>query len=349
MKGITVIRSLTLAILAAACVAIAVPAAAQTKGSIKGRVLGPDGKLVVECDVIIENVSDKSVPPLILKTDQDGIFSSDSIPMGQYMVTGRKDKLIGSRKDPVTVHANDMMDTGDLKLHVGTADELKKYSEEDVAKIKAKNEKSAKFNTALEGANKAHAAGDFDGAIAKYNEIAGLDPTCVKCYLNIGNIYLDDKKDPDNAEKAYLKAIDLSQAPGTDVDAATKAGPYAKLAEIYNKEKKFDDAAKMSAKANEIQEAAGGAAGGGGGGSATALYNQGVALWNANKFPEAEAAFAKAVKVDPKMADAFYQLGMCQVNQNKLTEAKGNLQQYLKLAPTGPNAATAKAIVDSIK
>ena len=53
--------------------------------------------------------------------------------------------------------------------------------------------------------------------------------------------------------------------------------------------------------------------------------------------------------MDPKMAEAYYQLGMTQVNQNKLPEAKASLQQYLKLAPRGPNAATAKAIVDSIK
>ena len=347
MKGITVVRSLTLAILAAACVAIAVPAAAQTRGSIKGRVLGPDGKLVTECEVTIESVTDKTATPRILKSDQDGIFSSDSIPMGQYLVSGRKDKLIGSRKDAVTVRANDMSDIGDLKLHIGTPEELKKVTAEDAAEVAKKNEKVAKFNTTLDAATKARAAGDFDGAIAKYNEVAALDPTCGNCYVNIGNIYLDDKKDPDNAEKAYLKAIEINDASGSTADATTKAGPYAKLAEIYNKARKFDEAAKMSAKANEIQESAAGP--GGGGGNATSLYNQGVSLWNANKFPEAEAAFAKAVKLDPKMAEAYYQLGMTQVNQNKLPEAKTSLQQYLKLAPTGPNAGTAKAIVDSIK
>ncbi len=346
MRGI--IRSLALMFLAAACVAIAVPAAAQTRGSIKGRVLGPDGKLVVECEVIIENVSDKSLPPLILKTNQDGIFSSDSIVMGQYLVSGRKDKLIGARKDPVMVRAGDMADSGDLKLHIGTPDELKKYTDEDVAKVKAKNDKAAKFNTTLEAATKARTAGDFDGAIAKYSEVAGLDPTCGNCYVNIGNIYLDDKKDLDQAEKAYLKANEIFEAPGSTADAASKAGPYNKLAEIYNKQKKFDEAAKMSAKANEIEEA-GGAAAGGGGGNATSLYNQGVALWNANKFPEAEAALSKSVKLDSKQTEAYYLLGMCQLNLNKQTEAKASLQQYLKLAPTGPNAATAKAIVDSIK
>ena len=40
---------------------------------------------------------------------------------------------------------------------------------------------------------------------------------------------------------------------------------------------------------------------------------------------------------------------MTLVNQNKIPAAKPNLEMYLKLAPDGPNAATAKAILDTIK
>ena len=122
-----------------------------------------------------------------------------------------------------------------------------------------------------------------------------------------------------------------------------RAGAYNGLAGVYNKQKKFDAASQMSAKAAELSATAEG------GGDATALYNAGVSLWNAQKFPEAQAQFEKAVKLDPKNAEAFYYLAMCQVNQNKLTDAKGNLQTYIKLAPDGPNAATAKAIIESIK
>ena len=48
-------------------------------------------------------------------------------------------------------------------------------------------------------------------------------------------------------------------------------------------------------------------------------YNQGVSLWNAQKFPEAQAQFEKAIKLDPKEAEAYYYLAMCLVNQNKIT------------------------------
>ena len=40
------------------------------------------------------------------------------------------------------------------------------------------------------------------------------------------------------------------------------------------------------------------------------------------RFPKRKAQFAKAVKLDPKIADAHYWLGMALVNQGKLPEAK---------------------------
>ena len=55
---------------------------------------------------------------------------------------------------------------------------------------------------------------------------------------------------------------------------------------------------------------AAGAPGAAGGGNASAVFNQGVILWNAGKIPEAKAQFEQAVKLDPNMADAHYWLGM---------------------------------------
>ena len=49
------------------------------------------------------------------------------------------------------------------------------------------------------------------------------------------------------------------------------------------------------------------------------------------------------------MADAHYWLGMALVNAGTPAEAKPHFETYLKLAPTGQYADTAKAIVASIK
>ena len=48
-------------------------------------------------------------------------------------------------------------------------------------------------------------------------------------------------------------------------------------------------------------------------------------------------------------ADAHYWLGMALVNEGNMAEAGKHMQEYLTLAPNGENAATAKAILDSVK
>ena len=100
----------------------------------------------------------------------------------------------------------------------------------------------------------------------------------------------------------------------------------------------------MSAKANELLGASGDRRR-----SASAIYNQGIIFWNQGKIAEAKAQFAKAVELDPKMADAQYWLGMALVNEGKLPDAKKPFEEYLKLAPTGQYAETAKAMLATIK
>ena len=56
-------------------------------------------------------------------------------------------------------------------------------------------------------------------------------------------------------------------------------------------------------------------------GSASAMFNQGVILWNAGKIADAKKQFEDAVKADPKLADAHYWLGMANLNEGKTPDA----------------------------
>ncbi len=343
MTHTPIVRRLILSAVVAACAAIAVPAVAQdAPGSITGRVLDPQSQPATGAQVTIENTKDTTQEPIIVITNLTGDFATDGLAPGTWQITVVQGKFFAQRKDPVVIASGAKVDAGDIKMHIGTGDEMRKAGDAQKALVAKHNERAAKEQVAIKAADDARDAGNFDDAIAKYTDVAGLLPNCGLCYIRIGDIYLDKKNDPADAEKAYLKAIDLNSA-SSSANPATKAAPYAKLATIYNTESKFDDASKMSAKANELLEA------GGGTGDPTAAYNQGVSLWNAQKMPEAQAQFEKAVKLDPKMAEAYYYLAMTLVNQNKIPAAKPNLETYLKLAPDGPNAATAKAILDSIK
>ena len=158
-------------------------------------------------------------------------------------------------------------------------------------------------------------------------------PKCDACQAKLGDIYVK-KGDQKAAEEAYLKAIEID---------ATKPDYYNALASLYNGEKRFDDAEKMSKKASELAGASAT------GSSPDSVYNQGIILWNQGKIQEAKAQFEKAMELDPKMADAHYWYGMALVNEGKLPDAKKPFEDYLKLAPTGQYADTAKAMLAMIK
>jgi tetratricopeptide (TPR) repeat protein len=197
--------------------------------------------------------------------------------------------------------------------------------------------KTAALKKTFEEGVTASRAGNHDAAIASFQAAAELNPNCFDCYYNIA-FSESQKKDYDKAEAAYKKAIELK---------ADYAEAYSGLANVYNATRKFDQAAAASAKAMELSASApGGAAGGG---TADAMFNQGVILWNAGKIPEAKKQFEGAVAANPNHAESHYQLGMALVNEGNLQGAAAEFEKYLQIAPSGPNAPTAKSLLAQLK
>ncbi len=176
-------------------------------------------------------------------------------------------------------------------------------------------------------------SGDYDGSVVKFNEAIAQAPNCHDCYYNIGFAHMQ-KKEWDKAEVAFKKATELKP----DYAEAWNA-----LSNTYNSQKKLDLALEASANAAKY----GGAPGGGG--SASALYNQGVILWNQSKYAEAKEKFDAAAKADPTYADAHYRLGMANLNLGDMPGAATAFEAYLKAAPTGEYVDQVKGILTSIK
>ena len=236
---------------------------------------------------------------------------------GSYKITATKDKLTASE----TVRVSQGR-PANAKLVLGAARRGGGAGAEAAA--------VAALRKLLDEAIAASNAGKHDEAIAGFTKAIEGNPTCFACYYNIGYNYAQ-KKDYDNAETNYKKAIEMK---ADYVDA------YAGLASIYNAQRKFDEAAAASAKATEFSSTLGG--GNTRGGGADALFNQGVILWNGGKVAEAKKSFESAIQANPNHAEAHYQLGMALVNEGNLAGAATEFETYLKLAPEGPNAATAK-------
>lgn len=299
--------------------AMALPAAAQSTGMVRGVVKDATGKLVEGAKIVIE--AEGNNRRFETKSDKKGEFIQIGLAPGQYKVTAEKDKVV-SAPSPINVRVS-----GGAPLTLVLGGGGGGVSPEAAAK-------TAELKKTFEEGVAASRAGNHDEAIVKFMRAAELNANCFDCYYNIA--YSEaQKKDLEKAEAAYKKAIELK---------ADYAEAYGGLANIYNMQRKFDEAAAASAKSMELSSS-----GAAGGGNADAMFNQGVILWNAGKIPEAKKQFEAAIAAKPEHAEAHYQLGMALVNEGNLAGAGAEFERYVQLAPNGPNAATAKGILATIK
>jgi tetratricopeptide (TPR) repeat protein len=289
------------------------PAALAQSTMVKGKVIGADKEPIAGVQITIESLG--GVPrKLQTKTDRRGEFIQLLTESGPYRITAT-DPKIGSA-------------SADTKVSLGRVSELVIVL---VPSTAANNDaKAAELKKAFEEGVQASRAGQHDAAIGKFQAALALQPSCFDCHFNIGVAQMA-KKDEKAAEAAWKQALELK----ADYAEALNA-----LSTLYNNQKRFDEAAAMSAKA---------ASAGGGAGNADATFNQGIILWNQGKIAEAKTKFEETIKLNPSHPDAHYQLGMALLNEGKLPDAVGAFESYLKLAPDGQYAAQAKGMIAQLK
>ena len=302
----------SLVTLALAVVLMTASSALAQSTMIKGKVVDAKGTPLVGVAIAIEAVG--GTRKLTTKTDKRGEFIQLLTESGQYRVTATDEKAgVGQTELRVNLgrvsEANLVLAPATSANNDAKAAELKKAFEEGVA---------------------ASRTGNHDAAIAKFQAALAVSPACFDCQFNIGVAQLA-KKDDKAAEEAWKKALELK----ADYAEALNA-----LSTLYNNQKRFDEAAAMSAKA---------AAAGGAGGGADAIFNQGIILWNQGKIAEAKVKFEETIKANASHADAHYQLGMALLNEGKLPEAVSAFESYIKLDPTGQYSTQAKGMIAQLK
>lgn len=148
----------------------------------------------------------------------------------------------------------------------------------------------------------------------------------------------DKAKQYDKSIADYQKAITADPA---------NAGYVNSLGAVYNHMGKPDQALQEFQKAAQMDPA----------GAARYYFNMGAVEMNTGKVDEAAADFKKATTIDPNDADAYFEeaqalIGKATTDANgKVVPAPGTveaLQQYLKVAPTGPYAAQAQQMLDTL-
>jgi tetratricopeptide (TPR) repeat protein len=325
----TLIRPVVVGVACAAALAAATPAFAQ-KGTLKGYVIQENGDPAAQVRVNFVSVDDPNKKASAL-TDRFGQFLRNNLDPGLWNLEAERFGKI-ARFHKVTVKPGQTREIANMVLRDPSAPPVVEETTMTADEAEKRRARIEELKTLFAQAEASVNTGDYADALAKLNEVAAEVEKCAACYARMGDVYRR-QGDLAAAEKAFKQAIDFDPA---------MPDAYSALATIYNEQRRYDEAAAMSAKATDLSGAAGS-------GDGTAAFNQGVILWNQSKFPEAGEAFDKARKADPKMADAHFRFAMAMVNQGKLAEAKEPLETYLKLAPNGDHAAEAQELLKVIK
>jgi len=346
------------------------PVVAQNSGTVKGVCKDLEGKPIAGGVVVYENVDNGQ--KYTIKTNNKGEYFSLGLSPGKYKVTLYKtpdDQKAGKE----TFHVGGFQ----VQLDENTLDFDLKKEQENAAKgqgltpeqMKQRQEAEAKqqkevntvksLNEKLNAAKTAADAGDYDTAIADLNDANQMDPSRDLIWFKLGDYYrISAPKQTDPAEKqkrldsavaAYQKAVDLKKAVTNDKDpnaAKNLAAYYNNLADAYYKAKKIDDAVKTYELAAQTDPSS----------VAQSYFNIGAVLTNSGRPDEANAAFDKCIAADPTRAEAYYQkglnlLGKATLQGDKTIAPPGTaeaFQKYLELAPTGPNAQSAKDLLASL-
>lgn len=337
--------------------------------AIAGDVKGADGQMVKGAQILIERQDMKGTYKGA-KTDKKGHYIYNGLPFpGTYtvsvMVDGQKvDEQTGVRTqlgDPVAVNF-DLKEVADKQkaqqaataAGEATADQergmskeqkeaLEKASKENAAIIAKNKALNDAFNAGKEALN----AKNYDVAVESFQKGVEMDPMQNVIWANLADAYVglagtktgaDQTAALDKAIEAYSKAIALKP---------DNPGYHNNYALTLAKAKKFDEAQTELNKAAELDPPNAG----------RYYYNLGAVYVNSGQTGPAEAAFKKAIEVNPDYADAQFQYATA-LSARLSTGADGKvvapdgmkdaLEKYLQLQPTGQFADAAKGMLQMI-
>ena len=341
--------------------------------AFEGDVKGEDGKPLVKVTVHLDRTDIKG--NYKVNTDKKGHYYYGGLPpSGIFKIWVEVD---GKERDSMdNVHAGlgdakkidfDLSKTAksnaeknaDLRKTIESGGELTKEQTRDMTpeqkaalekKIKdaqATMAKNKALNDAFGAGKTALDAKQYNVAIENFEKAKAMSPEQNVIWGNLGDAYGGAAKTKTGADQqamlekgieSYKKAIELKP------DDAAYHNNYALL---LAQEKKSEEALVELTKAAQLDPPSAG----------KYYFNGGAVLVNLGQNEAAGAMFKKAIEADPEYAEAHYQFGLSlyakavTANDGKIVPPDGTkeeFQKYLELAPTGPNAETAKAMLASM-
>jgi tetratricopeptide (TPR) repeat protein len=342
-------------------------ASAQTT-LIEGKVIGEDGKPMQGAIIKIDRLDIKG--HYQTKTDKKGHYIYAGLQSGQYKVTlevGGRDvdfksgiranlneqpvvdfdlREIRKRQEEMqrAAESGQLTEEQQRQLSPEARAALEKQLKERAAAI-AKNKE---LNDAYNAGMTAMQAKQYEAATQSFAKAAEIDPKQTAVWAQLGEAYsrlaetkIGAEQEPINAKaiEAYQKALELKP------DDAQVRNNYA-LALV--RAKKLEEAQAELNKAAQLDPANAG----------RYYYNLGAVLMNTGQTEAAGEFFKKAVEANPNYAPAQYQYGLYLIGKAQTTPdgkvvpvpgTREAFEKYLQLEPNGPNADSARAMLQSME
>jgi tetratricopeptide (TPR) repeat protein len=339
-------------------------ATAQTS-QIEGVVKGEDGQPLKDAVIKIERKDIKG--NYKTKTKKKGDYIHAGLPLGTYKITVEvegKDRdtvdNVRTRLGEPSVINFDLQamkakqaalqqaaETGQLTQEQARemTPEQRAAMEKQVKERAAALAKNKALNDAFNAGKTALDAKQYDEAIAQFTKASEMDPKQNVVWSNLAEAYINKAKTtaaPADREAALAKGIETYQK-AIEL-APNDAGYYNNYALALAQAKKFDEMRAAIDKAVSINPA----------GAGQYYFNLGAILTNTGQTGPACDAFKKAIDTDPNYAEAHFQYGVC-LSAKGTARPDGTVvyppemgeafNKYLAIAPTGPNAEAAKAMI----
>ena len=294
-------------------------------GTAEGKVT-LEGTPLPNVQVVLTNSTGKAYKT---KTDKKGEFTFLGLGAGTYQleVFGEKGEKLFSKKTDIGMQGNTSVFNilkidlskdsppveADNKFGVPDAP-APKLTKEQIAKIKADNEKIAGMNSLITEFQSARQAQDWPKAENALKQLiaAAPDTTRWDFYFFLGEAQSRSNKLPE-AVQTYEKGIEVAKG----VIAGTSPAD-AKIATLN----------PTAAKA----------------GTARMLTSQGNVYLKLQKQDEAIAALRKAAELDPSPLNQYNLCGV-EFSAQKYADAKAPCSKYLELEPNGPHVEEVKGFL----
>jgi Carboxypeptidase regulatory-like domain/Tetratricopeptide repeat len=302
------------------------PSRSQTVGAPAEGKVTQEGNPLPNTQVVFTNTdTSKSYKT---KTDKKGEFVLVGVPYGSYQVEvfGEKGEKLFSER--TSLGTDNTSSTNVLKIDIPKGGAVQadskfgvpnppapKLTKEQLAKIKADNEKIAGLNSLINEAQSARQAQDWPKAENALKQLVAAAPDSSRWdfYLALGDAQSRSDKFQE-AVQTYDKGIQIAQSLAS---GATPADP------------KNPNSSPSAARSGAVRM----------------LTSQGNAYLKLQKADEAIAAFKKATDMEPTSPVGQYNLCGVEFTAQKYDDAKASCNKYLQLDPNGAHAGEVKAFL----